>query len=183
MAKTKKVKDVVKDRNSIKLTLKEMFVIFGLSKKVEFLSHRIGLDKQVQIFTEYEKFCKLLDLKDIMEKNIVEINKKYKPPLDKIKKKLVPFNGKPMTEVPEDIKVEHSLIVSSLNGEIDNKNKEYAKEFDVLTEESNEYKVEIKDLARKAIIMFCEKDDLKVGDLGMTEPAIECLIGTYSKLT
>ena len=125
----------------------------------------------------------MLDLKDLIEKNVANINKKYESESNKIRKKLAPFAGRPILEVPQEIRDEHAILVANINGEIKKENADYLKEFDELTEEKDEYVVEFKELAKKAITMYCEKEDLKIGDLGMTELSIESLVNVYSKLT
>lgn len=181
--KNKKQPTVKQVKNKeVPFTIKELFVISLLANEVEFLSHKIGLRKQVDRFTENEKFVRALDIQDELAENIQSVERKYLPELQKTIKELNEYRGKDVKSVPKELTNRYDTIVKKITDERLQQNNPLFKEFDNLTSDKQEFYFPINDLAKKAIAEFVLKENRKIKDLKMTQQAIESLVDIYCKI-
>lgn len=175
-------KEEKEKKDGFGLTLTEMYVIYLLSKKVKLIAHRIGLKKQIDDFVENEKFARLMNLKEMIEENANEIREKYSKESAEMRKKVVPYDGKPVSEMPEDLRKEYIEFNNKLVEKEFEKNNSLSQEFDELNKSKDKYYKKISNLTKNAITEFLKDEKTKIEDIGLTEVAIELLVNLYCRL-
>lgn len=161
------------------VTLEEMFVIYTISKKVEFVSHKLGLKKLISQYMGNNHFCRLIEIEDLMAANNQKIRFKYAAETEKVRKKLGELN---QSEMPEAAKLALTALNLKIIKEQNDTNKEISDEFNTLTDNKKEYLFEMNPLAKNAIISLVSKENLKVADLGLTEHGFNALATLCEKL-
>jgi hypothetical protein len=166
----------------VDFTLKEMFVVYTIHKKVELLSYRIGLKKLIGKFTEVTKFCRLIEVEDLMNKNNNQVNEKYKQESLEYRRLLTPFQGKQVKDVPVDIITNYNQLGEKIRVEQSELNKNLIEEFKKLTDDKKIHKIGVHELAQKGISSLVLDESIKTSSLGLAEEGIETLIEVYNKL-